>query len=133
MRFYLFLKRDFLYGHCPLPSCSLGDLNTYARSRRNRTYILKPDTGCQGKGIYLTRSVRDLKPHTRMICQVYIARVRPRPTRYPPTRPQPTHRLIFSCFQPFLVDGFKFDMRVYTLVTSCDPLRVFVYNDGLVR
>lgn len=53
----------------------LGDLNAYARSRRNRTYILKPDTGCQGKGIYLTRSVRDLKPHTRMICQVYIARV----------------------------------------------------------
>ncbi|XP_034239895.1 tubulin polyglutamylase TTLL13-like [Thrips palmi] len=86
----------------------LGDLNSYARTRRNRTYILKPDTGCQGKGIYLTRSVRDLKPHTRMICQVYIAR-------------------------PFLVDGFKFDMRVYTLVTSCDPLRVFVYNDGLVR
>ncbi|KAJ1531514.1 hypothetical protein ONE63_000189 [Megalurothrips usitatus] len=86
----------------------LGELNTYARTRRNRTYILKPDTGCQGKGIYLTRSVRDLKPHTRMICQVYIAR-------------------------PFLVDGFKFDMRVYTLVTSCDPLRVFVYNDGLVR
>lgn len=39
----------------------------------------------------------------------------------------------FIRFQPFLVDGFKFDMRIYTLVTSCDPLRVFVYNDGLVR
>ena len=36
-------------------------------------------------------------------------------------------------FQPFLIDGFKFDMRVYTLVTACDPFRVFVFKDGLSR
>ncbi|XP_075229446.1 tubulin polyglutamylase TTLL13-like isoform X5 [Lycorma delicatula] len=36
-------------------------------------------------------------------------------------------------FQPYLVDGFKFDMRVYTLITSIDPLRIFVYNEGLAR
>jgi tubulin polyglutamylase TTLL6/13 len=35
--------------------------------------------------------------------------------------------------QPFLLDGFKIDLRVYVLVTSCNPLRVFVYRDGLVR
>jgi len=40
---------------------------------------------------------------------------------------------ILYLFQPFLVDGFKFDLRIFVLITSCDPLRIYVYNDGLVR
>ena len=35
--------------------------------------------------------------------------------------------------QPFLIDGFKFDFRVYALVTACDPFRIFVFKDGLAR
>lgn len=38
-----------------------------------------------------------------------------------------------ACSQPFLIDGFKFDMRIYVLITSCDPLRIFMYEEGLAR
>ena len=35
---------------------------------------------------------------------------------------------------PFLVDGYKFDIGVYTMVTSIDPLRIYVFEgDVLLR
>lgn len=35
--------------------------------------------------------------------------------------------------QPFLLDGFKFDLRVYVYVVSVSPLEVRVFRDGLAR
>lgn len=32
---------------------------------------------------------------------------------------------------PLLFLGFKFDLRVYALITSCNPLTMFIYHDGL--
>uniref|UniRef100_A0A8B9PLX5 Uncharacterized protein n=1 Tax=Apteryx owenii TaxID=8824 RepID=A0A8B9PLX5_APTOW len=55
-----------------------------------------------------TRNPKDIKHGEHMICQQYISK-------------------------PFLIDGFKFDMRIYVLVTSCDPLKIFVYKEGLAR
>lgn len=86
----------------------LGEALSYSRLRKNKTYILKPDAGSQGRGILITKSLKDIKPSDRVICQVYISR-------------------------PFLIDGYKFDLRVYTLITSVDPLRIYVYKEGLVR
>ncbi|XP_049491845.1 tubulin polyglutamylase TTLL6 isoform X1 [Panthera uncia] len=101
--------KDFLF--FPRTWClpaDWGDLQNYSRSRKNKTYICKPDSGCQGKGIFITRTVKDIKPGEDMICQLYISK-------------------------PFIIDGFKFDLRIYVLMTSCDPLRIFAYNEGLAR
>ncbi|XP_023566230.1 tubulin polyglutamylase TTLL13 isoform X2 [Octodon degus] len=85
-----------------------GDFQSYGRQRKTRTYICKPDSGCQGRGIFITRNPKEIKPGEHMICQQYISK-------------------------PFLIDGFKFDMRIYVLITSCDPLRIFMYEEGLAR
>ncbi|KAF2981341.1 hypothetical protein EK904_003798, partial [Melospiza melodia maxima] len=76
--------------------------------RKARTYICKPDNSCQGRGIFITHHPEEIKHGERMICQQYIS-------------------------EPFLIDGFKFDMRIYVLVTSCDPLKIFLYKEGLAR
>ncbi|XP_048248595.1 tubulin polyglutamylase ttll6-like isoform X1 [Haliotis rufescens] len=85
-----------------------GDFQAYTRQKKNKSYILKPESGCQGRGIWVTKNPKEIKPHEHMICQVYLNK-------------------------PFLIDGFKFDFRIYTLITSCDPLRIFVFKDGLAR
>lgn len=33
---------------------------------------------------------------------------------------------------PFLVDGHKFDIGVYTILTSVDPLRVYIYKGDVL-
>lgn len=85
-----------------------GEAVKFSRQHKNRTYILKPDQGAQGRGISLTKSLKVINPSDHMICQLYL------------------HR-------PLLIDGFKFDLRVYALITCIDPLRVYVYNEGLAR
>ncbi|XP_059801909.1 tubulin polyglutamylase TTLL13-like isoform X2 [Hypanus sabinus] len=85
-----------------------GDFQAYCRTRKPKTYICKPDCGCQGRGIFITRNLKEIKHGDRMICQHYISK-------------------------PFLIDGFKFDLRIYILVTSCDPFRIYIYNEGLAR
>ncbi|XP_058039579.1 tubulin polyglutamylase TTLL6 isoform X3 [Ahaetulla prasina] len=51
-----------------------GELQAFGRSKKHKTYICKPDSGCQGKGIFITKTVRDIKPGEDMICQLYISK-----------------------------------------------------------
>ena len=32
-----------------------------------------------------------------------------------------------------LIDGYKFDMRIYVCITSFNPLEAFLYNEGFAR
>ena len=73
------------------------------------TLIVKPDGGAQGKGIFLTKNLEDIENlKNTHVAQTYIP-------------------------NPYLIDGKKFDLRIYVLITCCDPLRIYLFKDGLVR
>ena len=73
-------------------------------------YIVKPDEGSQGDGIYIIQDPRDYlfmgnKCH---IVQEYLAK-------------------------PLLLENLKFDFRVYVVVASIEPLEIYICKEGLAR
>lgn len=102
---YNFHPRSFII---PL---ELSELQKYMISipkKSERTVIVKPDCGSQGKGILIIQDFDDLDDYDESaVAQYYIP--------------------------PLLLNGKKFDMRIYVLVTSCDPLRIYILNEGMIR
>ncbi len=76
--------------------------------KKCKTFIVKPEALSQGKGIFLTRSCECVSPIEHYVVQRYI-------------------------HNPYLMDGLKFDLRIYVLVYGCDPLRIYIYKEGLAR
>nr|XP_027791635.1 tubulin polyglutamylase TTLL11 [Marmota flaviventris] len=77
------------------------------------TFIVKPDGGCQGDGIYLIKDPSDI-----------------RLTGTLQTRPAVVQEYICK---PLLIDKLKFDIRLYVLLKSLDPLEIYIAKDGLSR
>jgi tubulin polyglutamylase TTLL6/13 len=86
----------------------LGDFRAQIGKKPAKTFILKPEASCQGRGIFLTKDLNDIDMGGRYVAQEYIKR-------------------------PYLIEDLKFDLRIYVLVAGCDPLRIFVHEDGLGR
>ena len=65
-------------------------------------YIFKPESSSQGKGISLISNIQEIEGRTGIV-QSYIN-------------------------SPFLIEGLKFDMRIYVLIYGMDPMRIYVYE-----
>lgn len=76
---------------------------------KEKLWIAKPAASSQGKGIVVTNKLAEIpNKGTPHIVSEYIN-------------------------NPLLFDGFKFDLRVYVAITSINPLRLYVYDEGLTR
>lgn len=74
----------------------------------HKLWIVKPHAAARGNGIKLASRWDQICVKKDVIVSRYISR-------------------------PYLIHGKKFDMRVYVLVTSYDPLRVYIYKNGVAR
>ncbi|XP_049866091.1 probable tubulin polyglutamylase TTLL2 isoform X2 [Pectinophora gossypiella] len=99
--------------HLPLEYAKL--VSECSRLRRsddgagaNVVWIHKPVANSQGRGIFLFRSICDMRCGSAAVVQRYIER-------------------------PLLIAGYKFDLRLYVCVPGYRPLTAYMYAEGLAR
>ncbi|XP_053112737.1 tubulin monoglutamylase TTLL4 isoform X2 [Hemicordylus capensis] len=71
-------------------------------------WIVKPPASARGIGIQVIHKWSQLPKRRPLLVQRYL-------------------------HKPYLIGGSKFDLRIYVYVTCYDPLRVYLFKDGLVR
>jgi tubulin polyglutamylase TTLL5 len=95
-----------------LPKEYVGFLETFSELEdiegKMNYWIMKPAAKSRGRGIEVINDVSTVIYGEPMVMQRYLK-------------------------DPLLLNGFKFDMRIYVLVTSVNPLEVFIYKDGFGR
>lgn len=91
------------------------DIDSKSSSRRVREglWICKPVSSSCGRGIRVLTKEKMLK---------YLSKDK--------TRSVVMQRYVDN---PYLINGKKFDLRIYVLVTGVDPMRVYVHSQGLTR
>ena len=75
---------------------------------RNNIWIVKPIGKSRGRGIQVVNEINQIMYLEPIVIQKYIT-------------------------NPLLINEFKFDMRIYVIVTSFNPLEVFLYKEGFGR
>ncbi|KAM3918235.1 tubulin polyglutamylase TTLL5 [Leptodactylus fuscus] len=80
--------------------------NTFSKDRG--PWIVKPVASSRGRGVYLVNSPSQISADENILVSRYIS-------------------------NPLVIDGFKFDVRLYVLITSYDPLVIYLYEEGLTR
>jgi len=87
-----------------------------SKDKRGAMWICKPLEAAMGQGIFVCNNVHELEFQLK-------------------SRKKYINSLFVSEYieRPFLLRGLKFDLRVYVLVVCMTPLRVYIYDEGLVR
>ena len=95
------------------------------------TYIMKPIGKSQGKGIFLFDKLSDITEWRG----VRSASQQPIVMDSKPSNLQQAEAYIVQRYidNPLLIGGRKFDLRLYALVTSYQPLDVWIYRSGFAR
>lgn len=91
-----------------LPQDLRGFRQVWEKAAGKEKWIVKPPASARGTGIRVVHRWSQIPKKKPVIVQQYLSK-------------------------PMLIGGAKFDLRLYVLVTSFNPLRIYLYPDGLVR
>lgn len=100
------------------------ELSKYWSSSPSNLFIMKPPASARGNGVQVINDISQIPSSALSLPQAVEGSTTKKST------------IIVQQYisNPCLLEnGQKFDLRVYVLITSVDPLRIYVYEEGLVR
>ncbi|XP_059153430.1 probable tubulin polyglutamylase TTLL9 [Physella acuta] len=89
-------------------------------------WIMKPAAKSQGRGIFLFRKLKDITDWKK-------GEYQPLADPNVPKDIPETYVVQRYIDNPYLIGGRKFDIRIYVLVLSFNPMKVWLYRGGFAR